>query len=299
MLRHILSAKQFDQAFLSHIFERAYVMENVVKVRWTQIAKDRIMATLFYEPSTRTRLSFESAMLRLWGEIISETSVEFSSITKGERLEDTARIIGGYADIITLRSKTEGDAARMAAYAGVPVMNAGDGAWEHPSQALLDAYTINRHFPLLTENISIAFVGDLRYGRTVHSLSTLLRAYPGVQISYVAPLELQIPDVYFRTWDRKHESIKDILASADVIYDTRIQKERFEDLTTYEALKESFIFTPEVVGKMKPDALLLHPLPRINEITPEVDTLPQAKYFEQAQNGLYVRMALIEWCLDL
>lgn len=128
MLRHILSAKQFDQTFLSHIFERAYVMENVVKVRGTQIAKDRIMATLFYEPSTRTRLSFESAMLRLGGEIISETSVEFSSITKGERLEDTARIIGGYADIITLRSKTEGDAARMAAFAGVPVMNAGDGA---------------------------------------------------------------------------------------------------------------------------------------------------------------------------
>lgn len=274
-------------------------MENVVKVRGSGIAQHRIMATLFYEPSTRTRLSFETAMLRLGGEIISETGVEFSSITKGERLEDTARIIGGYADIIAIRSNKQGDAAKIAAHAGVPVINAGDGAGEHPTQSLLDAYTINQHFSLGTEKISVAFVGDLRYGRTVHSLTTLLRNFPDISLHFVAPNELQIPDSYFQSGDTKHESLNEVLGKVQVIYNTRIQKERFESPERYEFLKDSYVFNIETVAKMRSDAILLHPLPRLGEIAPEVDELPQAKYFEEAQNGVYVRMALIEWCLGL
>lgn len=181
----------------------------------------------------------------------------------------------------------------------MPVINAGDGAGEHPTQSLLDAYTINRYFPLGMEKISVAFVGDLRYGRTVHSLATLLRNFPNISLHFVAPSELQIPDAYFRTGDTKHEKLDEVIGKAHVIYDTRIQKERFESPERYELLKDSYVFNAETVARMRPDAILLHPLPRLGEITPEVDDLPQAKYFEEAQNGVYVRMALIEWCLGL
>ncbi len=160
------------------------------------MAKGKIMATLFYEPSTRTRLSFEAAMLRLGGSIISETDVNFSSITKGEVLSDTARIIGGYADIISIRSKTAGDAKIMADYAGVPVINGGDGSAEHPTQALLDLYTISKHFKLGNEPLKVAFIGDLKYGRTVHSLCTMLRNFPNIEIHFVAPEVIHIPEKY-------------------------------------------------------------------------------------------------------
>ena len=298
-MKHVLAASQFDKKELLAIMAKAVEMEKIIKNGSSDLAKGKIMAALFYEPSTRTRLSFETAMLRLGGSIISETDVTFSSITKGEVLSDTAQIVGGYSDIIAIRSKNVGDAQTMADYAGVPVLNGGDGSAEHPTQALLDLYTISKHFNL-EAGMNAVMVGDLKYGRTVHSLTQILRNFKNVNISFVAPAEMQVPDKYLETGDRKFNCLNDeILETADVIYDTRIQKERFEDASDYEKCKDSFIFTPENVGKMKDNAILMHPLPRVTEITQEVDKLPQAKYFEQAQNGVPIRMALLARALNL
>ncbi len=298
-MKHILRASQFSKKQLLEIMEQSAHMEKVLKNGGSNIAKGKILAALFYEPSTRTRLSFETAMLRLGGSIISETDVHFSSITKGEVLSDTARIIGNYTDIIAIRSKTEGDAQTMADYAGIPVLNAGDGAAEHPTQALLDLYTISKHFGL-EKNIIVSMVGDLKYGRTVHSLTQILRNFPNIQINFVAPQALMIPDKLRQNSDGIFGDLTDeILETSDVIYDTRIQAERFEVKTEYEKYKNAFVFDVEKVSKMKPEAILMHPLPRVNEITMEVDSLPQAKYFEQAANGTPVRMALIAKALKL
>ena len=299
-MQHVLSASQFNRENLEEIMAQACDMEAIIKNGGSDMAKGRIMATLFYEPSTRTRLSFEAAMLRLGGSIISETDVNFSSITKGEVLSDTARIIGGYSDIIAIRSKTVGDAKIMADYAGVPVINGGDGSAEHPTQGLLDLYTISKYFKLGEEPLTISFVGELITGRTVHSCSQMVKQFPNVKVNFVAPTEIQIPDKYFdATTDTKHLELTDeILETSDVIYDTRIQKERL-DLEVYKKHKHAFHFDVEKVSKMKPNAILMHPLPRVNEIAHEVDNLPQAKYFEQAINGVPVRMALIARGLEL
>ena len=298
-MKHTLAAGQFDRAELELIFKQAQDMEKIIEAGHSDLAKGKILATLFYEPSTRTRLSFETAMLRLGGSIISETDVNFSSITKGEVLEDTARIVGGYADIIAIRSKTPGDAQIVADYSGVPVINGGDGAAEHPTQGLLDLYTIAKHFDLGNEPLTVSFVGELICARTVHSGSKMLRNFPNIKFNFVAPEEIQIPDDYFEEGDQKHFELTDeILETSDVIYDTRIQKERL-DPEVYEKHKTAFHFDVEKVSKMKPNALLMHPLPRVNEIAQEVDALPQAKYFEQAQNGVPIRMALIARGLGL
>jgi aspartate carbamoyltransferase catalytic subunit len=275
-------------------------MEAIINQKGAcDLAKGKILAALFYEPSTRTRLSFETAMHRLGGAVISETDVNFSSQTKGELLQDTARMVGGYADIVAIRSKTPGDAQVVADFSGVPVLNGGDGSAEHPTQGLLDLYTISKRFPL-DQGIKIAFVGDLKYGRTVHSLCTLLRNFPNVDITFVAPDSLQIPDKYLEEGDEKLDQLNgDILKTVDVIYDTRIQKERLEDPHIYDTVKDLFVFDAAKVNQMRPEAILMHPLPRINEIALEVDDLPQAIYFEQAQNGVPVRMALIARALNL
>lgn len=253
-----------------------------------------ILGALFYEPSTRTRLSFESAMIRLGGSVISETDVTFSSQTKGEVMEDTIRMVGGYADVIALRTKLKGEAKLAAHYSPVPVLNGGDGSGEHPTQSLLDLYTISKHHQIGEKPLKVSFVGDLKYGRTVHSLAKILRHYDGVGLSFVAPEVIQMPAEYVQDGDQIYTELNDaILTESDVIYDTRMQKERFDDLQSYSSVRNAFIFTPELVGKMKADAILMHPLPRVNEIMQAVDALPQAKYFEQAMNGVPVRMALI------
>lgn len=299
-MQHILSAAQFDRKTLEEIMAQAAQMEQIIADGHSDLAKGKIMATLFYEPSTRTRLSFEAAMLRLGGTIISETDVNFSSITKGEVLSDTARIVGGYADIIAIRSKTPGDAKIMADYSGVPVINGGDGSAEHPTQALLDLYTITKHLPLGAAPLKVAFVGDLKYGRTVHSLCTMLRNFPDIEMHFMAPELIHIPEKYWQDGDHKHTTLDPaIIAQMDIVYDTRVQQERFERPADYDLVKDEFIFNADLVTQMKPDAILMHPLPRVNEIAHDVDELPQAKYFEQAINGVPVRMALIARGLGL
>lgn len=301
-MKHCLSASQFDQKQLLQIMAHATEMETILKHGGTDMAKRKILAALFYEPSTRTRLSFESAMLRLGGQVISETDVHFSSITKGEVLADTIRIIGGYSDVIAIRSKNIGDAALAAEHSPVPILNGGDGAGEHPTQALLDLFTIYKKFPekFNQDTLKISFVGDLKYGRTVHSLCTVLRQLNGFELNFVAPEALKLPEKYRSNTDTFENDISEnVLKNSDIIYDTRIQKERFEDSAEYEKFREVFIFDRKKVSTMKDDAILMHPLPRVNEITLDVDTLPQAGYFEQAKNGVPVRMALIAEALGL
>lgn len=301
-MQHILCADQFDLETLKKLFVRAKEMEEVLKKGGSDIARGKILATLFYEPSTRTRLSFESAMLRLGGNIISETDVHFSSIIKGEVLQDTARIISGYSDIIAIRSKNTGDADIAANFSSVPIINAGDGAGEHPTQSLLDCYTIFKQFPNIFDggSITLSFVGDLKYGRTVHSLCTMVRNFPNINIQFIAPKETQIPQTYIKESDKIFTDLTDeVLQKSDVIYNTRIQKERFEDKPEYEKIKDIFVFDAQKVSQMDENSILMHPLPRVNEITQEVDLMPQAKYFEQAQNGIPIRMALIAQCLNI
>lgn len=299
-MKHILSAEQFTHTELNHILSRANEMEKILAQGGSQLLKGKILAALFYEPSTRTRLSFESAMLRLGGSVISETDVTFSSITKGEAMEDTIRIVGGYADIIAIRTKQQGEAKFAANYSPVPILNGGDGSGEHPTQALLDLYTISKHQDIGNKPLVVSFVGDLKHGRTVHSLIQVLRKFENITINFVAPEVIQIPEQYIK----KNDSIcteltEEILKSSDVIYDTRMQKERFDNQADFFKVKDSFIFTPEMVKKMHANAILMHPLPRVNEIQQRVDELPQAKYFEQALNGVPIRMALIAESLNM
>ncbi|MDD2693860.1 MAG: aspartate carbamoyltransferase [Candidatus Gracilibacteria bacterium] len=300
-MRHIISSKQFSRADIDYLMSEARKMDTILSKGGSRMFDEKIMATLFYEPSTRTRLSFESAMHRLGGKVISETDVTFSSQSKGEILADTIRIVSGYADIIAIRSKNTGDALLASQYSSVPIINAGDGSGEHPTQSLLDLYTITKSFPQIFEDkpMQVTFVGDLRYGRTVHSLSLLLRNFANVSIAFIAPENLNIPEEYKKEEDFVSETLSDeLLSKSDVIYMTRVQKERFPNLESYEAVKDAFIFDEDTVGKMKSDAILMHPLPRVNEITLGVDNLPQARYFEQARNGVPMRMALIKYCLE-
>lgn len=300
-MKHILSAKQFSRNDLEYLISEAQKMDQIVQKWGSRVYDEKIMATLFYEPSTRTRLSFESAMLRLGGKVISETDIHFSSQSKWEILEDTIRIISGYADLIVIRSKTQWDALRASLVSSVPVINAWDGAWEHPSQSLLDLYTISKNFSDLMkdEKLNITFVGDLRYGRTVHSLSILLRNFPNISITFIAPESLNLPEEYRKDGDIFTEKLdQSILEKTDVLYMTRVQKERFPTIESYEAVAKAFILEKEQVLRMKKEAIIMHPLPRIYEIPLEIDTLPQAHYFEQAKNGLPMRMALVKYCLE-
>ncbi len=299
-IKHVLTADQFTRADLDAIMARSLEMESVIASGGSGMCDGKILGALFYEPSTRTRLSFEVAMMRLGGNVVSETDVTFSSQTKGEVMEDTIRIVGGYADVIAIRTKVKGEAKLAAHYSPVPVLNGGDGAGEHPTQSLLDLFTIAKHHRIGEERLKVSFVGDLKYGRTVHSLAKILRNYEGVEISFVAPEVIQMPSDYVKDGDGVyHELTEEVVAQSDVIYDTRMQKERFDDLDEYQQVRNAFIFSPEVVAMMKGDATLMHPLPRVNEIQQAVDGLPQARYFEQAQNGVPVRMALIAEVLGL
>jgi aspartate carbamoyltransferase catalytic subunit len=279
-------------------------MEGVVAEGGVLDYQKRVMATLFYEPSTRTRFSFETAMHRLGGRVIStENAAEFSSVAKGETLEDTIRIMNAYSDVIVLRHHEVGAAKRAAAVSRIPVMNAGDGVGQHPTQALLDLYTIRKEIGAV-EGLRIAMVGDLAQGRTVRSLAYLLSKYRDVKVYFVAPPLLKMKQDILdhlrehRVWFTEETELEKVLPEVDVVYQTRIQKERFGDRSAdYERCRGVYVINRASLRLMKPNAIVMHPLPRLDEISMEVDEDPRAAYFRQAQNGLYVRMALLTMAL--
>jgi aspartate carbamoyltransferase catalytic subunit len=298
-LGHVITSEQFDRPLLDHIFQQASALAGVRDDRLAH----RVMASLFYEPSTRTRLSFESAMLRLGGAVLgTEAAHTFSSAIKGETLEDTIRMVSTYADVIVLRHDQEGAAARAAAVASVPVVNAGDGPGEHPTQALLDLYTIERELGHV-EGVRIAFCGDLRFGRTARSLALLMALYPGVEMTFVAPEVVQVRrdtlerlEAHGIEW-RLADQLTDVLDGIDVVYQTRVQKERFTDAAEYELARTAIRIDTAVMERLPASAIVMHPLPRVDEIAPEVDADPRAAYFRQAANGVAIRMALLEMLL--
>lgn len=298
----ILSVKQFTKADLDYIFGVAHEMsEMVARVGTFDLLKGKILANLFYEPSTRTSSSFTSAMERLGGSVIPINEVRYSSVSKGETLADTVRTLECYADVIVLRHPEVGASALAARYARKPIINAGDGVGEHPTQALLDLFTIVEELGEV-ESLNVTLLGDLKYGRTVHSLARLLSLY-NVRINYVSPEILRMPPEIIAELEAKgiaqaeHTSLEPVLAETDVLYVTRVQKERFEDLEAYESVRGAFIITPETLQQAKDRMIVMHPLPRVGEISMEVDDDPRAAYFRQMEYGLYVRMALLAMVL--
>jgi aspartate carbamoyltransferase catalytic subunit len=295
----ILSVSQFDTAKLEFIFARAVEMRELVEtVGGTDLLKSRVLACLFFEPSTRTSASFIAAMERLGGSVIPITQgVQFSSVSKGESLPDTIRTLEQYADVIVLRHPEIGSAQVAADYAQAPIINAGDGTGEHPTQALLDLFTIQQELGTL-DGLKIAMVGDLRYGRTVHSLTKLLLHYD-VSLRFVSPEILRLPlTIMNEVIDsgknaRETHDVADVIENADVLYVTRVQKERFTDLSLYEGVKNQYEITPELMAKAKEKMVIMHPLPRVGEIHYAVDKDPRAAYFRQVKNGMYIRMALL------
>uniref|UniRef100_A0AB33JDD1 Aspartate carbamoyltransferase n=2 Tax=unclassified Prevotella TaxID=2638335 RepID=A0AB33JDD1_9BACT len=269
-----------------------------------EILKGKIVATLFFEPSTRTRLSFETAANRLGAKVIGFSDAKASSVTKGETLKDTILMVSNYADIIVMRHYIEGAAQYASEVAPVPVVNAGDGAHMHPSQCLLDLYSIYQTQGTL-ENLNIYLVGDLRYGRTVHSLITAMRHF-NPTFHFIAPPELAMPKEYKLYCDEHHihyveheEFNEDIIADADILYMTRVQKERFSDLMEYERVKNVYILRNDMLDKARPNMKIMHPLPRVNEIAFDVDNSPHAYYIQQAKNGLFAREAIFCYCLGI
>lgn len=295
----IISVAQFDRNKLAYIFNRAHEMREMVgRVGSVDLLRGYILACLFYEPSTRTSASFIAAMERLGGSVIPITQgVQFSSVSKGETLADTIRTLEQYADAIVLRHPETGSAQVAADYSSVPVINAGDGAGEHPTQALLDLFTIQEELGTI-DGLRIAMVGDLRYGRTVHSLTKLLTQYQ-VSLRFVSPEILRLPlvtmnEVIDAGLDvRETHSVADVIGDADVLYVTRVQKERFTDLAQYEEVKNFYEITPDLMSQAKQKMIVMHPLPRVGEIHYTVDSDPRAAYFRQVKNGMYIRMALL------
>lgn len=290
-MNHILSINQFDRAAIDDLFKRATAMKKAVEESGNEpLLSDKVSANLFYEPSTRTSSSFAAAMYRLGGNVISINDVQYSSVAKGETLEDTIRTLEQYADVIVLRHPEVGAAKRAAKVASVPIINAGDGVGEHPTQALLDLFTIQQEQGTI-DGLTVTMIGDLRNGRTVHSLAQLLSLYD-VDVHAVAPEQLSFPPEY--TNITAHKSLEDVVEKTDILYVTRVQKERFDDLAEYEAVQGSYVIDSAMANRMKPKSSIMHPLPRVGEIHFEVDDNPRAAYFRQMKNGLYVRMALLE-----
>ncbi len=297
--RHILHVDQFDRTHVDRLFAHARAMRSVAKMPGDGRLRGRILATLFFEPSTRTRLSFESAMLRLGGQVLStENAREFSSAIKGETVEDTVRIVGGYADAIVLRHHEQGAAHRAANVAPVPILNAGDGPGEHPTQALLDLYTI-RHELGRIDGLKVALVGDLRFGRTARSLARLFRLTTGSELVFVSPPAVPMGEDVRGELDaagvrwREETNLAAVLPEVDVVYQTRIQKERFATPQEYAAASGHYVIDDAALARLGPEAIVLHPLPRVDEIAVAVDADPRAAYFRQAENGVYIRMALL------
>lgn len=299
-MKHVLSVKQFtDKALLYKLFKRASELEDMPPADYPKPLRYLTLATIFFEPSTRTRLSFETAIQNLGGQLVTvENAGEFSSAKKGESLEDTIKTLNAYVDGIIMRHPDIGSAKRAAAVSRVPIINGGDGGGDHPTQALYDVYSIQKDKGRI-DGLKIAIVGDLLHSRALRSVLELLANF-NVEFFLISPPALKLSKdqiKYFQ--DRKikieeMDSWQSVIADLDVIYINRIQKERFKLEEEYQLLKNSYILTPESVKQMKKDAIILDPLPRVNEIAIEVDNDPRARYFEQVKNGLYVRMALLE-----
>lgn len=300
--KSILSVKQFSRQDLMYIFEVAHEMREMVeRVGAFDLLKGKILANLFYEPSTRTASSFTAAMERLGGSVIPINEVKYSSVAKGESLPDTVRSLECYADVVVLRHPEVGASALAAKYARKPIINGGDGVGEHPTQALLDLFTIMEELGQ-AEGLTVTLLGDLKNGRTVHSLSRLLSLFD-VRLHYVSPEILRMPPEIITELDERgvpqqeHELLDDALPVSDVLYVTRVQKERFEDPQAYERVKGAYVIMPETLERAKDDMIVMHPLPRLGEISMELDDDPRAAYFRQMEYGMYVRMALLAMVL--
>jgi aspartate carbamoyltransferase catalytic subunit len=300
--RDILSVRQFNRTDLDTIFAVSHEMQEMVRrVGSFDLLKGKILANLFYEPSTRTSSSFTSAMERLGGSVIPINEVRYSSVSKGESLPDTIRTLECYADVIVLRHPETGSAAIAAQYARKPIINAGDGSGEHPTQALLDLYTIHAELGHI-DGLTVTMLGDLKYGRTVHSLARLLTLF-GARIHYVSPEILRMPHEILAEINEKgiqqdeHGDISEVLAETDVLYVTRVQKERFASESEYESVRNSYVIDPQLMTAAKEEMIVMHPLPRVGEISMAFDDDPRAAYFRQMEYGLYVRMALLAMVL--
>lgn len=294
----ILGAKQFNRDDIEKVMKMAAKMEPFAsKKKWSEVLKGKLLASLFYEPSTRTRLSFETAMTRLGGSVVSAVGVQFSSLSKGETFYDTGKIIENYADVIVMRHGKDGSAEELAIGANIPVINAGDGINEHPTQALLDIYTILQERGKI-DGLSIAMVGDLKFGRTVHSLAGMLSHF-NVELTFVSPQELKMPEhvcCELKERNIRFRETSDIslaFSDTDVLYMTRIQEERFANKKDYEKHRGAYVLSRELIEKSNKKLVIMHPLPRIWEIQKDCDDLPGASYFRQVKNGVAVRMALL------
>jgi len=293
--RDIVSIEDFSRDEINYILNISHSMEPLA-AKGSDMLKGKILATLFFEPSTRTRLSFEAAMLKLGGSTIGFAEAEIASVRKGENLADTIRTVENYADIIALRHPLEGAAKLAAEFSKIPILNAGSGAEEHPTQALMDLYTVQKEKGKI-DGLKIALVGDLRYGRTVHSLAYALSLY-NIELYLISPESLRMRHEVIRAIRNKISIIEDtnlekIIPQIDVLYVTRIQKERFPDPAEYAKVKGIYKIDLKTLKSAKKDLIILHPLPRVDEIAAEVDSTPQARYFQQVWNGIVVRMALL------
>ena len=303
-MRHLIDPTDLSVAEIGQIIALA---EDIIanRAKYSEVCKGKKLATLFYEPSTRTRLSFTSAMLELGGSVIGFSEASSSSASKGESVADTIRVVSCYADIVAMRHPKEGAPLVATQHSLVPVINAGDGGHNHPTQTLTDLMTIHKekgHF----DNLTIGFCGDLKFGRTVHSLVAAMSRYTGVRFVFVSPEELKLPryvkEQYVKSKNIPYTQstcLEEVMPELDILYMTRVQKERFFNEEDYVRLKDFYVLTPEKMELAKPDMLVLHPLPRINEISVEIDDDPRAAYFKQAQYGVYVRMALIMTLLEV
>jgi len=296
--RHFIEPLNFSVEEMDSLFTLAMEIEKN-QAAYRDTCKGNVLATLFFEPSTRTRLSFEAAMLRLGGSCLGFAEPGSSSASKGECLADTIRTVACYGDLIVMRNPKEGAALLASRYSDVPVINAGDGGHHHPTQTLTDLLTIRRSRGEI-KNLCVGFCGDLKFGRTVHSLVKALARYEGISLYFISPSELTVPK-YLKTGIlsknnipfTETESLDSVIGDLDVLYMTRVQRERFFNEEDYIRLKDSYILTPEKMAMAKNDMMVLHPLPRVNEISMEVDSDPRAMYFKQARYGMYVRMALL------
>ena len=303
-MRHMLNPLDFSLEETDNLLELAADIEKD-RSRYAHVCDGKKLATLFYEPSTRTRLSFEAAMLNLGGSVLGFASADSSSATKGESVSDTIRVISCYADICAMRHPKEGAAYVASTKSSIPVINAGDGGHQHPTQTLTDLYTI-RSLKGRLSNMTVGLCGDLKFGRTVHSLINALSRYEGIRFILISPPELKVPDyIKESVLDAKNieyretTSLDDAIADLDILYMTRVQKERFFNEEDYIRMKDCYILDKDKMKLAKPDMYVLHPLPRVTEISVEVDDDPRAAYFKQVQNGVYVRMALIMTLLEV
>lgn len=304
-MNHIISTESATKEFTDDILLRAEKMEaQCKKGKVKKVLENKIVACIFFEPSTRTRLSFETAALKLGAQVISaEDASSNGSTHKGETIEDTTKVIASYADVLVMRHFEKGSVDKAALVSTIPVVNAGDGAHEHPTQAFLDLYTIKKEQKKLS-NLTITFVGDLKNSRTIHSLLPLLNLYSNNKLNFVSPKELKLSADITSALSEKGisysetENLDEVLADSDVVYMTRVQKERFENLDDYEHVKDAYLLKKNHLDSMKSTAIIMHPLPRVNEIAHDIDSDKRAAYFRQAQNGLYVRMAILALVLN-